>query len=121
MLWCPFCKTLEEKILNDEKFGKWAKENKVSLVVLDNPKRSADDKKDKNGNLISVGVKANGNPPTLLRFAEAKGVSGAEYLSRKMIATSDAEAVLQRNHNLCYQDGELAAPESLRMAAAAFR
>ncbi len=114
VLWCPFCKTLEEKILNDEKFGKWAKENKVSLVVLDNPKRSADDKKDKNGNLISVGVKANGNPPTLLRFAEAKGVSGAEYLSRKMIAAIDAEAVLQRNHDLCYQDGDLAAPESLR-------
>ena len=114
VLWCPYCKTLESDVLNSEEFATWAKANNVALVVLDNPKRSADDKKDKNGNLIEVGKKPDGNPPTLLRYAESKGISGAEYLSRKMIAEADAEVVLQRNHDLLYADGELAAPETLR-------
>ena len=115
VLWCPYCKSLESSVLDNDVFKDWVRANNIALVVLDNPKRSADDIKDANGQLIAVGTKANGAPPTLLRYAEtAAGVSGAGYLSRKMIPVLDAEAVLQRNHDLLYQGGTLAAPESLR-------
>jgi thiol-disulfide isomerase/thioredoxin len=120
-LWCPFCKSFEETVLNADRFKKWAVENKVNLVALDNPKRSADDRKDASGVLTAVGSKANGAPPTLLRYAEdGNGVSGAAYLSRKMIAVgtasdkTTAEGVLQRNHDLLYKGGALCAPEEWR-------
>ena len=114
-LWCPFCKSLEEKVLSDPEFIAWATTNKVNLVVLDNPKRSADDIKDDNGALVSVGKAPNGAPPSLLRYeADAEGVSGAAYISRKGLSVEDAEPVLQRNHDILYQGGNLCAPETLR-------
>lgn len=114
-LWCPYCKSLEEKVLSDPKFIAWATNNNVNLVVLDNPKRSADDIKDDNGAVVSVGKAPNGAPPSLLRYeSDANGVSGAAYISRKGISIEDAEAVLQRNHDILYQGGNLCAPETLR-------
>lgn len=119
-LWCPYCKSLEANVLNNAKFKNWAKEKNVNLVILDNPKRSADDKRS-DGVVTGVGTKPNGAPPTLLRYAQsADGISGAAYLSRKMItvgsssATNTAEWVLQRNHNLLYKGGDLCAPEDMR-------
>lgn len=113
VLWCPYCKKMDEGLLSTDGFANWAAENKVALVLLDNPKRSASDVKDETGKVIAVGDKNDGAPPTLLRsVADANGVSGASYLSRKMISVEEAEAVLQRNHDLGY--GELLAPESLR-------
>ena len=116
VLWCPYCKSLESTILNNSKFTDWAKEKKVNLVLLDNPKRS---KTDDIANSV-VGKTADGAPPTLLRYAEASGVSGAAYLSRKMITigsattASTAEWVLERNHDILYKGGKLCAPEGLR-------
>lgn len=114
-LWCPYCQSLEEKVLCDPKFVAWAKTNNVNLVVLDNPKRSTDDVKDDKGAIVSVGKHPNGAAPTLLRHEpSAQGVSGAAYLSRKGISVEAAETVLQRNHDLLYEGGSLCAPESLR-------
>lgn len=116
VLWCPYCKSLESTVLNNSKFTAWAKEKKVNLVLLDNPRRS---KTDDIANSV-VGKTADGEPPTLLRYAEASGVSGAAYLSRKMITTgsvttaSTAEWVLERNHDILYKGGKLCAPEGLR-------
>lgn len=116
VLWCPYCKSLESSILNNSKFTTWAKEKKVNLVLLDNPKRSVTD----NIAQSIVGKTADGAPPTLLRYAESSGVSGAAYLSRKMIITGSAttaktaEWVLQRNHDILYKGGKLCAPEGLR-------
>lgn len=114
VLWCPWCKGMERGIFESAEFKAWAKENKIALVVLDNPRRSADDIRDANRVVISVGKRNDGPPPTLLRHeAEATtGASGASYLSRKMISTNAAEEVLQRNHDYGY--GKLLAPESLR-------
>ena len=115
VLWCPYCASLETKVLANAKFTEWAKANNVNLVLLDNPKRSASDVKDANGNVTSVGTKPDGAPPTLLRWETgANGKSGAAYLSRKNIAQADAEKVLQRNHDLLYKGGKLAAPEAMR-------
>ena len=121
VLWCPYCASLETKVLSNAKFTQWAKDNNVNLVLLDNPKRSASDVKDADGNVTSVGTKADGDAPTLLRYAVgSNGKSGAAYMSRKMITVGTpttkgtAEYVLQRNHDLLYKGGKLAAPEVMR-------
>ncbi|MGN0854743.1 MAG: hypothetical protein ACI4R9_04405 [Kiritimatiellia bacterium] len=115
VLWCPYCASLESKVLATTNFTAWAKANNVNLVLLDNPKRSASDIKDANGNVTSVGTKNDGAPPTLLRYEiGSNGKSGAAYLSRKDIAVADAEKILQRNHDLLYKGGKLVAPEAMR-------
>lgn len=115
-LWCRFCKSLEENVLNNDKFTGWAKTNNVNLVILDNPRRES-----------VAGTSPNGPPPTLLRYAQsADGVSGAAYMSRKMIGvgsssiTNTAEWVLQRNHTLLYKGGDLCAPEKMYTAYPTF-
>lgn len=121
VLWCPYCASLEQKVLSNAKFAAWAKDHNVNLVLLDNPKRSDSDVKDANGNVTSVGTKADGAAPTLLRYeVGSNGKSGAAYLTRKGIATGNAttkgtaEYVLQRNHDLLYKGGKLAMPEAMR-------
>ncbi len=118
-LWCPFCKSLETGVLNNAKFTDWAKKKNVNLVILDNPRRF----KDSSGESKSP----NGPPPTLLRYAQsADGVSGAAYMSRKMIPVgssstkNSAEWVLQRNHSMLYKGGALCAPESMYTAYPTF-
>ena len=120
-LWCPWCISVESKVLDSAKFITWAKQNNVNLVLLDNPKRSAADVKDADGNVTSVGTKNDGAPPSLLRYAVgSNGKSGAAYMTRKNIAVGSpttkgtAEYVLQRNHDLLYKGGKLAAPEVMR-------
>lgn len=95
-LWCPYCKGLDKGVLESEDFKSFVREKNAALVLLDNPRRSPD----------AEPTVPNGAPPTLLRYAEAAkdGASGAAYLSRNMISRNEAEAILQRNHNLGYTD-----------------
>ena len=109
-LWCPWCKRLDAGVLDTEAFKSFAVEKNAALVLIDNPRRSPD----------AAPTVPNGAPPTLLRYAEAAkdGASGAAYLSRNMISTNVAEAILQRNHNLGYTDlgsGGFRTPGSARV------
>ena len=120
-LWCPWCGDLQTRVIKSAAFTSWARQNNVNLVLLDNPKRSSSDTKDADGNVTSVGTKADGAPPTLLRYAVgSNGKSGAAYMMRKNIAVgtpttkNTAEYVLQRNHDILYKGGKLCAPEAMR-------
>lgn len=111
-LWCPWCLGLENHVFAEEEFKNWTKDNQVALVLLDNTKRSP---QDSSAEPYAFSVDTDGAAPTLLRYdVGANGRSGAAYLSRKGIARPDAEAVLQRNHDLGYPGGEYCAPETLR-------
>lgn len=120
-LWCPWCRGMEHYVFENELFPAFAETNNIVFAVLDNPKRfSAADKYGEGDVEKSVSAGPYGAGPTLLRRTPGtvSGVpgtfSGAGYLSRKMIAEEDAEAVLQRNHDICYFGGTYAAPESYR-------
>ena len=108
-LWCPHCKGLERQVFETDAFRQWAVNRHVALVAFDNPRRSATDDSTK-------GVRStvpDGPPPTLLRYAlgsannvggvPTRFASGAQYLSRNMVNTNDAEAVLRRNHAFGYE------------------
>ena len=90
-LWCPDCKKTDANLIMQQQFKTWAQENKVALVALDLP----------TGDSSSV-------TPTLLtdvpytadKTKAYYGVSGASYLSRKMITKEEGEAVLARNWDL---------------------
>ena len=111
-LWCPHCQGIEDFVFTTAAGRKWAKDNRVVFAVMDNPKRSAD----------ANPTKPNGAPPTLLRTEAGTNsyrpdvpCSGAGYLSRKgLVAGTETEAVLQRNHTLGYPGGYFCAPESTR-------
>jgi len=111
--WCPWCLGLEKFVFATDEFKEWARTNQINLVLLDNPKRSANDKT--SGDDLQVSAVANGAAPTLLRYGTgANGRSGAAYLSRKGIAKAAAEAKLLANHTMGYLDGAYCAPEALR-------
>lgn len=97
-LWCPHCKGLERQVFNTSEFRKFAQDNHLALVCMDNPHRPTGD--------LSL---PNGAPPTLLRHApgvansgNGRIASGAGYMTRHGILESKAEACLVRNHNLGY-------------------
>ena len=84
-LWCPWCRSWENDMLNGPEFKQFAVDNKIALVEIDNPRRDYPE-------------------PTLLRTnvywnaGDARnGNSGAAYLAGHGISTTDAEAVLLRN------------------------
>jgi thiol-disulfide isomerase/thioredoxin len=87
-LWCPFCRGLEETVLNNptnDAFIAFAQSNQISLVSIDNHRRD-------------------GTPPTLLRHEADRtnrtGRSGSPYLSRHSIPSSVAKSLLDKNDAL---------------------
>ena len=119
VLWCPWCQGLENGVFKTDAFKAWCITNRVSLVVLDNPRRSTIDHISGDRPYMVSDV-PDGKPPTLLRYEGGKNnvigkmVSGASYLSRKSIPLDAAEAKLQENHTLGYRGGAFAAPEAWR-------
>lgn len=98
-LWCPRCLGMETNFFEKAEFKSFAKANKLVFAILDNPKRAAGD------SATSPAAGPVGAPPTLLRpEVGSNGRSGLPYLTRKMIAQEEAEAVLVRNHKLGYND-----------------
>ena len=86
-LWCPDCKYTEANLFMQDKFKTWAQENKVACVALD----------------LSCGTTGDdptATAPTLLTDEAMFGISGASYLSRKMIDKDAAADVLDRNWEL---------------------
>ena len=112
-LWCPHCQGLERDVFGTETFRKWAVDNKIALVELDNPHRTSSSQAEDFACRTATGA-----PPTLLRYDAgsnsflSRQESGASYLTRKGIPIGDAatpgtaEYVLQRNRNLGYEWGE---------------
>ena len=86
-LWCPDCKKTDEFLVMQQKFKDWAQENKVACVALDLP--SADDPASTAPCLLT-------DDPGLSYYRMAT-VSGASYLSRKMIGKDEAADALARN------------------------
>ena len=86
-LWCPDCKNTDENLILQQKFKTWAQENKVACVALDLP--SADDPASTAPCLLT-------DDPGLSYYRMAT-VSGASYLSRKMIDKDEAADALARN------------------------
>lgn len=112
-LWCPWCLGLENYVFDTEEFRNWAAQNQVSLVLLDNLKRSANDSA--SAAPFAVSTVANGAAPSLLSYdVGANGASGAAYMSRKGITASASADQLQKNHDLGYLGGTYCAPGSLR-------
>lgn len=86
-LWCPWCQKIAEGLYKKDAFVGWARSNQVALVSIDEPRSDG------------------GSKASLLSYEEDKnGASGAFYLSSKSIERKDAEAVLERNHGLAYED-----------------
>lgn len=112
-LWCPWCIGLERHVLDTDEFRAMTRENQVSLVLIDERKRSPYDST--SSEPYAVSLVANGAAPSLLAFdVGANGKSGAGYLSRKGIAKSAADAILSRNQIAGYPGGRFNAPETLR-------
>ena len=98
-LWCPDCYNVDTHFLGltdgkgNNRFEKWAADNKVALVQIDLPPLS-------NGTVME---------PTLLSRTEGTGYfdkdgnrgaitkSGTGYLTRKGVSDAEAAAVLERN------------------------
>ena len=76
-LWCPHCIGMEDSLLSSSKFKNWAKQNKVALVIFDQPV---------SGQL----------GPRLLTYDFYYTGSGAAYLSRHGIDPNGADAVKAR-------------------------
>ncbi len=85
VLWCPYCKGIEESLLADAAFKQWAVDNKVVFVLFDQPR------------LGQAG-------PRLLAFDEGRGhdgtASGAAYITRKGVTAADAKKVIDRTTEL---------------------
>ncbi len=112
-LWCPWCLGIEGKVMETSEFTTFMRENQVSLVVLDERKRSPNDSTSAAPYAFSAVV--NGAAPSLLSYdTGSNGASGAAYLSRKSIDPEDAAEILERNLHLGYPGGEYCAPEALR-------
>lgn len=112
-LWCPWCLGMENHVLDTEEFRTLAKDNQISLVLLDEVKRSPYDSTSKAP--YAVTTVPNGAPPSLLRYeVGSNGASGAAYLSRKGIGHEEAEAKLLTNTLLGYPGGEFCAPGAFR-------
>lgn len=113
VLWCPWCLGLERDVLNKDAFKTWAKNNNLSLVVIDNLKRSADD--NVKTAPYSISTVANGAAPSLYSYAVGEnGKSGAAFISRNGLSATACSDKLQANHNLGYLGGELCEPEAFR-------
>ena len=118
-LWCPWCRGGENYFLQTDVFKSFVAEKNISLVCLDNPLRlRGADSYGEDVSPKSVSAGPYGKGPTLLRTDVGTSgnttASGLGYLTRKMISKEDAEAVLQRNHNLGYIGGEYATPDAYR-------
>ena len=112
-LWCPWCLGMENRVLDTEEFRTLAKGSQISLVLLDEVKRSPYDSTSKAP--YAVTTVPNGAPPSLLRYeVGSNGASGAAYLSRKGIGHEEAEAKLLTNTLLGYPGGEFCAPGAFR-------
>lgn len=99
-IWCPYCKGLEDQFLSTDWFKNTAKNRHISLVTLENPKRSPD----------ANPTVPNGPPPSLLKYEKgtadtktSRQASGAAYLTRHNVDLGQAGQVLQRNHTLGYK------------------
>lgn len=106
-LWCPDCQNAEEKLFATEDFHQWAVDNKVACVAIDEPP-------------FAAGISA----PTLLsneKGPEWAPVSGADYISRKMIPlegndTTNAAFIAKRNLDYVMNDtahGGYCTPDNL--------
>lgn len=112
-LWCPWCIGLERNVLDTDEFRSMTRENQVSLVLIDERKRSPYDSTSTEP--YAVSMVPNGAAPSLLAYeVGSNGKSGAGYLSRKGIAKADADSVLLRNQVMGYPGGRFNAPETLR-------
>ena len=94
VLWCPYCNGMENSLLASDKFYDWAAKNNVALVLFDQ------------GRASSPATAEGTQSPRLLtsvpdpRLDATNTVSGAGYLSRKMVEEADAEAVIARTTEL---------------------
>ncbi|MBR1920457.1 MAG: hypothetical protein IJ829_00480 [Kiritimatiellae bacterium] len=86
-LWCPDCYGADNSLFESEDFYKWAKDNKVMLVVFDQ------------GRASNPATAAGNGTARLLTYDEGKSsflaggtASGASYLSRKSISAAAAKA-----------------------------
>jgi len=90
VLWCPYCRGMENSLLAAPEFAAWAKENNVALVLFDQ------------GRASTPATAAGTMSPRLLtydpdpRLDPTSTVSGAGYLSRKSVLKKDAEAIIAR-------------------------
>ena len=97
-LWCPDCANTEKNFLDvkdakgDNRFSKWAKDNKVALVAIDVRRFDND--------TVDPDEKRFGNSTLLSRTAGANGKSGRGYLTRKGVSDEEALATLERNRLL---------------------
>ena len=113
VLWCPWCLGLERDVLNTDAFRNWANESNLSLVAIDNLKRSADD--NVKTAPYSISTVANGAAPSLYSYDVGEnGKSGAAFVSRNGLAVAACSDKLQANHELGYLGGELCEPEAFR-------
>lgn len=88
VLWCPYCYGIETSLFASGKFKSWAKSNKTVLALFDQSLASSPATAAGNG-LARLLSYAPGNSYSLGETA-----SGAAYLSRKGIAQSAAQAVI---------------------------
>lgn len=82
-LWCPDCVNTDSNLFDRAEFKSWAQEKRVALVAVDLPR----------------GSETSARTASLLT-TEAGGsynLSGASYLSRKMVDGDQADEVLERN------------------------
>lgn len=118
-LWCPWCRGSESYLLETDAFKSFVADKNISLVCIDNPRRFRTADVYAEGNATnSVSGGPYGAAPTLLRADVGTSgnttASGLGYMTRKMISKEDAEAVLQRNHDLGYIGGAYATPDAYR-------
>lgn len=89
-LWCPYCKGIETGLFDSPKFSAWLRDNKVQLVLFDQP-LSATDAYAGNAQLLSYAA-------GLDHYSgeESRMRSGAGYLVRHGLAADDAAVLAVR-------------------------
>lgn len=100
VLWCPHCIGIERSLFaaDNEEFRRWAKDNKVALVLFDQPRAG----------LTAPRLLCDEQDPNK---RDAESVSGNGYLSRRML-DAGSDAVRTVNDRQARKTVEWLAPES---------
>ena len=90
VLWCPYCKGMENSLLASKEFKDWAKANKVALVLFDQGRATvpATAEGQKGPRLVTTVIDPN--------TTGAGTVSGRAYVSRKGVTEAKAAAYMNR-------------------------
>lgn len=107
VLWCPYCKGMEQSLFASDLFRDWLEDNRVQLVLFDQAFSESDTYADA-GHLLSYAA----GLEHIHTGNERKMVSGAAYLSRHGLHADDPLVLAAHERSVRNSVSEWKAPET---------